>query len=44
MLASEPPQGENVWHPLEFGELLAVDASLRLHRVLPRHSQLCMAF
>lgn len=32
MLASEPPQGENVWHPLEFGELLAVDGSMRMLR------------
>lgn len=44
MLASEPPQGENVWHPLEFGELLAVDASMRMHRVRPRETQICMAF
>jgi glutamine amidotransferase len=32
ILASEPLQGENVWYPLGFGELLGVDSRLRVHR------------
>lgn len=43
MLASEPPHGENVWQALDFGELLAVDAAMRVHRVLPEPQQVCMA-
>jgi predicted glutamine amidotransferase len=43
MLASEPLLGENVWQALEFGELLAVDVSMRVQRVPPQPQHICMA-
>lgn len=42
MLASEPLLGENIWQALEFGELLAVDADMRVHRLPPHSQQICM--
>lgn len=32
MLSSEPLLGENAWHPLAEGELVAVDPEMRFHR------------
>ncbi|MDQ3234010.1 MAG: class II glutamine amidotransferase, partial [Pseudobdellovibrionaceae bacterium] len=44
IIASEPLQGENIWYPLGFGELIGVDESMRLHQFPrfrnPLHSSL----
>lgn len=32
LIASEPLQGENIWHPMQFGEMLGVDSHMYLHR------------
>ena len=32
IFTSEPLQGENVWIPMEEGEIVAVDWRMRLHR------------
>jgi glutamine amidotransferase len=32
IVSSEPLQGENVWHPFDPGEIVAVDRGMRVHR------------
>ena len=32
IVSSEPLQGENVWHPFDPGEIVAVDRNMRIHR------------
>lgn len=40
VLSSERMGGENVWLPLEFGEIIGVDARMRLHREGDGHRRL----
>ncbi len=40
IVSSEPLQGENVWLPLEQGDVVGIDARMQLYRDTPRRSPL----
>lgn len=42
IVSSEPLQGENVWEPLALGEIVAVDARMRLSREQGEHVHLAV--